>query len=164
MATTYNAPLFTSQANSGGAGQSADVGFLLSRDVEGKGRLALCLYTALGTEVTNDLVQLIQLPPGAKLIATKSQIIADTTVGTGVTVRVGDQTTTNRFAGTIDISAGGFFPFTNTLGTDVVVPVAVVGVSTNPTTADNIVTLKFVAITAITAGKKIAVLVEYLLP
>lgn len=161
---TFNSAVFTSQSNSGGAGASADVGFLLSRDVEGKGRLAIVSYTALGSEVTNDLVQLIQLPPGAKLIPSKSQIEATATVGTGVTVRVGDQTTANRFAGTIDISAGGHFPYTNTLGTDVIVPVAVVGVSTNPMTADNIVTLKFVAVTAITAGKIITNFIEYVLP
>lgn len=161
---TFNSAAFTSQSNSGGLGQSADVGFLLSRDIEGKARIANVQYTALGTEVTNDLVQLLQLPPGAKLLANKSSIEATATVGTGVTVRVGDQTTTNRFAGTIDISAGGHFAYTTTLGTDFITPVAVVGVSTSPATADNIVTMKFVAISAITAGKIIANFIEYVLP
>ena len=67
--------------------------------------------------------------PGAKVIDCDSAICATATVGTGVTVRIGDQTTANRFSGTIDISAGGYFPFTNTLGSEFPTPVAVVGAS-----------------------------------
>ena len=158
---TFTTALYNSQI--GAAGQSANVGFSLERDSQGKKRTAIISYTALGTEATNDLVKLVQLPIGAKVLATSSQILTDATVGTAVTVRVGDQTTANRWAGTIDISAGGFFPFTNTLGAELT-PVAVVGASTNPATADNVATLKFVAVTAITAGKVINVFLTYVLP
>jgi hypothetical protein len=155
---TRNSTIYQSQIGTGG--QSLNVGTSLERDVAGKERVAIVSYTALGTEVTNDLVNLVKLPPGAKLLPQKSSYLTTATVGTGVTVRIGDQTTANRWSGTIDISAGGYFPFTNTLGTELA-PVAVVGTTAS---ADDVVTLKFVAITAITAGKVITAIITYVLP
>jgi hypothetical protein len=155
---TFNSAVYTSQV--GSAGKSLNAGTLLSRDVQGKERVAIVSYTALGTEVTNDLVNLLKLPIGSKVLPQKCSYLATATVGTGVTVRIGDQTTANRFSGTIDISAGGFFPATNTLGTELA-PVAVVGTAA---AADDVVTLKFMAIGAITAGKVITVLITYVLP
>jgi hypothetical protein len=160
---TYNSAVYTSQV--GSAGKSLNAGTLLERDVQGKQRQAIVSYTALGTEATGDKVNLLKLPAGAKVIAVDCSIAATSSVGTGVTVRVGDQTTANRWAGTIDISAGGVFAFTATLGTEVVTPVAIVG----PTAAgaagtDDVVTLTFVAITSITAAKVITCLISYVLP
>lgn len=158
---TRNSALYTSQI--GSAGSSLNAGTLLERDVQGKERVALVSITALGTEVTNDLYRLLKLPPGAKLLPTKCSYMITATLGTGVTVRIGDQTTANRWSGTIDVSAGGYFPFTNTLGTELV-PVAIVGPDTTGASTDDIVTLKFVAITSITAGKVIGIVIAYLLP
>lgn len=158
---TRNSTTYASQI--GTAGQSQNVGFLLERDVAGKQRVAIVAITALGTEVTNDLYNLLKLPPGAKLLPGDCYYLTTATVGTGVTVRIGDQTTANRWSGTIDISAGGYFPFTNTLGTELN-PVAIVGPNAAGVSTDDIVTLKFVAITAITAGKVIGIIISYVLP
>jgi hypothetical protein len=155
MPTVRNSTVYTSQIGAGG--QSLNVGTLPDRDTQGKQRYAIVTVTALGTEVTGDSYRLLKLPAGCKVLAVDCSIIADATVGTGVTVRIGDQTTVNRWAGTIDISAGGYFAFTATLGTEVVVPVAIAGGT------DDIVTLTFVAITSITAAKRITILMSYLL-
>ena len=148
------------------AGASSNVGIPLAQDHEGKVRMAVFKYTALGTEITGDSVYLGKLPVGAKVLRANGQIEATATVGTGVTVRVGDQTTANRWAGTIDISAGGLFAFTATDGTEIVEPTAIVGPTVFGTVAatDDTVVLTFVAISAITAAKVIIVRVPYLMP
>lgn len=153
---TFNSALYTQQI--GSAGQSLNVNLPQYRDGEGKPRVLVISYTALGTEVTADTVNLCILPVNAKVLASKGNIQATATVGTAVTVRVGDSTAANRYAGTIDISAGGPFLFTATAGVDTVTPTAIT------TEASRIVVLTFVAITAITAGKIITVNLEYLTP
>lgn len=153
---TYNSTLYTQQT--GTPGQSLNVSLPQYRDGGGKPRIIVASYTALGTEVTGETVALCQIPLNAKVLPSKGNIQATATVGTGVTVRVGDSSAANRYAGTIDISAGGPFAFTATAGTDVVTPTAV----TTEATRD--VLLTFVAISAITAGKVISVTIEYLTP
>ncbi len=153
---TYNSALYTQQT--GTPGQSLNVNLPQYRDGEGKPRVVVVGYTALGTEVTGETVALCEIPINAKVLASKSNIQATATVGTGVTVRVGDSSAANRYAGTIDISAGGPFLFSATAGTDIVTPTAVT------TEATRTVLLTFVAISAITAGKIITVTVEYLTP
>lgn len=153
---TYNSALYTQQT--GTPGQSLNVSLPQYRDGEGKPRKVCVSYTALGTEVTGETVALCEIPINAKVVASSGKIMATATVGTGVTVRVGDTSDALRYAGTIDISAGGPFLFTATTGTDMVTPTAVT------TEATRVVILKFVAITAITAGKIITVFIEYLTP
>lgn len=153
---TYNSSLYTQQIGTGG--QSLNVNLPQYRDGGGKPRVIVVSYTALGSEVTGETVALCQLPLNAKVLASKGNIQATATVGTGVTVRVGDSSAANRYAGTIDISAGGPFLFTATVGTDTVTPTAIT------TAATQIVLLTFVAITAITAGKIITVTIEYVTP
>jgi hypothetical protein len=146
---TYNSALFT--AETGTPGQSLNVSLPGYRDSECKTRVIPVSYTALGTEITGETVALCRLPLNAKVIAAFGNIQATATVGTGVTVRVGDSSAANRYAGTIDISAGGPFLFTATAGVDTVTPLAI----TTEATRD--VLLTFVAISAITAGKIITV-------
>lgn len=153
---TFNSALYTAQT--GTPGQSLNVSLPQYRDGEGKPRLVVVSYTALGTEVTGNTVALCIIPINAKVVSMKSNLCATATVGTGVTVRVGDSSAANRYAGTIDISAGGPFLFSATVGTDLVTPTPVT------TEATRIVLLTFVAISAITAGKIITINLEYLTP
>lgn len=156
---TFNSSIYNSMI--GTAGASMNVGTNLNRDIQGQQRNALIGYTTLGTEVTGNTLALMYLPKGAKLLPQDSNYTITATLGTGVTVRVGDSATANRWSGTIDVSAGGFFPFTNTLGSELE-PVAVT--ADYPTLTTNLVQLTFVAITSITAGKRIFILVSYILP
>lgn len=151
---TFDSALLTKQL--GSAGQSLNVNLPQYRDADGKPRITSVSYTCLGTEATGDLVRLCEVPLNSKVLACKSNIQATATVGTGVTVRVGDSSDALRYAGTIDISAGGTFAFTATVGTDMVTPTAIT------TEATRIIVLKFVAVSAITAGKIITVNLEYL--
>lgn len=150
---TFKSDIYSGQFPTAG---SANTGFKIERDVGGKTRYALCSYTTVGTEVTSDTVQLVSLPVGCKVCYWDGIIRATASLGTGVTVRIGDGTTANRWAGTIDISAGGPFLWTATAGTEILAPVAL--------TAATVVTLTFVAITSITAGKVIFVAVPYIEP
>lgn len=153
---TYDSALYTQQ--NGTPGQSLNVNLPQYRDGGGKPRIIVVSYTALGTEVTGETINLCILPINAKVLASKCNIQATATVGTGVTVRVGDSTAANRYAGTIDISAGGPFAFTATAGVDTVTPTAIT------TEASRIVLFTFVAISAITAGKIITTTIEYETP
>lgn len=152
----FDSTLFTSQ--NGTPGQSLNVSLPQYRDGEAKPRCIPVSYTALGTEATGDTIRLCIVPINSKVLARKSSIQTTATVGTGVTVRLGDSSDAARYMGTVDISAGGAFATTATAGTDCVVPTAVT------TEATRIVLLTFVAISAITAGKIITVFVEFNTP
>jgi len=169
MATFTGYPYSSQQ---GAAGSSLNVNVPLERDAMAKERIIPFRYVSVGTEATADKVTLAVLPPGSKVIAAKSLIVCGSAintvgaVGTGVTVRFGDQTTANRWAGTIDISAGGVFLFTATTGTEIITPVAIVGPTSFGTVAatDDTLTMTFVAITTLAAGKYISGFVTVLLP
>lgn len=152
----FDTPLFTQE--NGTPGQSLNVSLPQYRDGEAKPRVQTISYTCLGTEVTADTVRLCIVPLNCKVLARKSAIQTTATVGTGVTVRLGDSSDAARYMGTVDISAGGAFLTTATAGTDIVVPTAVT------TEATRVILLTFVAISAITAGKIITVYLEYSTP
>lgn len=156
---TFNSSVYNSMI--GAAGASMNVGTLLNRDIQGIPRNALIGYTTTGAEVTGNTIALMYLPKGAKLIPQDSNLTITATLGTSVTVRFGDSATVNRWSGTIDISAGGFFGFTNPLGAELE-PVAVT--ADYPTLTTNLVQLTFVNIGAITAAKRIFILITYILP
>lgn len=150
---TYKSDIYSGQFPTAA---SANIGFKLERDVGGKVRYALCSYTTTGSEAANDTVQLVSLPVGSKVTYWDGIIRATASVATVATVRIGDGTTANRWADTINISAGGAFAWTAAAGTEIIAPVAL--------TAATVVTLTFVAITSITAGKVIFVVVPYIEP
>ena len=146
---TFISALFTAQT--GTPGQSLNVNLPQYRDEESKTRIVPVSYTTLGTEVTGNTIALLRVPLNCKVLAAFGNLQITATLGTGVTVRVGDSSAANRYAGTIDVSAGGPFLFTATAGGDTVTPTAV----TTEATRD--ILLTFVAISAITAGKIITV-------
>jgi hypothetical protein len=152
----FDSTLFTAQ--NGTPGQSLNVSLPQQRDAQGKARCLPISYTCLGTEATGDTIRLAIVPLNSKVLARKSSIQTTATVGTGVTVRLGDSSDAARYMGTVDISAGGAFATTATAGTDCVTPTPIT------TEATRTILLTFVAISAITAGKVITVFLDVLTP
>lgn len=156
MATTTNSALYTAQT--GTPGQSLNVSLPQQRDAQSKTRVIAVPYTALGTEATGDLVNLCIVSLNSKVLTAHGKIMATASLGTNVTVRIGDSSDALRYAGTIDISAGGPFLLTATAGTDMVTPTAIT------TEATRTIVLKFVAITTLAAGQVVTVLLTVQTP
>jgi hypothetical protein len=153
---TFTTPTYVAQ--NGAAGKSLNVGTLLERDVAGKERVLISSYTSTGAEATNDLIQFGLLPIGAKVIPGSSYWITTVgSIGTTVTVSLGDQTTAARWSTTQALAGGGFFALSAALGSELV-PVAVTG------TGDNVITAKLTTISSFTAAKVVTLVLKYILP
>lgn len=153
---TFNTPLYTAQV--GGAGASLNVNLPGIKNAEAKVKVVPILYTLLATEAANDLINLTKLKLGARVIAGLSRIICQDP-GTTLTVRIGDTNDAARYAGTIDISAGGDFPLSTTPGTDLYVPTDIaVPIPPNTATDQTVVILKVITAAALTAGNKLLIL------
>ena len=155
---TFNTTLYTAQASSPGASANAQANFPLAKNAYGKLRIVQVPYALAGTEAANDLIKLTLLKAGARVIAGLSRVICQDP-GTSLTLRVGDATDALRYAGTIDISAGGDFPFSTTAGTDLYVPTDIASTQAATTIGDSanqtVVQVKVIAVTALTAGAKL---------
>lgn len=76
-------------------------------------RIATCLVTLAGTEAADDLINLVRLPKGARVITQLCSCEAENP-GTALVIDIGDDDTTaddDRYVDGLTLSAGGHFAF-----------------------------------------------------
>jgi hypothetical protein len=106
MATTSTST-FTAQTGSGGGTPSAQAAYPNPRTVGGKLRLAQIPYQLVSSSLpaAGDIIQLGKLPVGSRVIAALSSIQCPDP-GTTLTLKVGDYSNANRYAGIRGTLAG----------------------------------------------------------
>lgn len=83
------------------------------QDVSADLQVANVLYTLVGTEVADDLFNLVKLPRGARLVTGLSHVEAENP-GTALVIDIGDTDSTadeDRYSDGLTLSAGGHFGF-----------------------------------------------------
>lgn len=78
------------------------------------GNLLICnaTYTLLGTESASDVINIIQLPEGARVVPHLCQVYAENP-GTALTIKFGDAADDDRYSTAVALGAGGNFSFSN---------------------------------------------------
>ena len=148
MATTYSDLATAQYAADGNASQRLENSQLSAGNLY----LAEARLTCADIAAANDIVELVYLPEGARVIPHLCKITADNP-GTELTVQIGDGANPDLYSGTVDISAGGVFDFA---GGDAAVDGYV-------TTAHDSVDLKAIAVDTLTDASDITVFIAYTL-
>ena len=107
MATTYS-DIATNQQDSSKF-EDRPSGLNVSSPV----RISNVLYTLVGTEAADDLINLVKLPKGARVITQLSSCEAENP-GTALVIDIGDDDSTaddDRYVDGLTLSAGGAFAF-----------------------------------------------------
>lgn len=106
MATTSTS-FYTSQVGSSGGTPSAQTSFPTPRQIGGKLRLAQIPYQIVSSSLpaAGDIIQLCKLPASSRVIASMSSVQCDDP-GTTLTLKVGDYSNANRYAGIRGTTAG----------------------------------------------------------
>lgn len=118
------------------------------------------LYTMLGTEAANDLINIAKLPQGAVIDPCHSTVVGDG-VATTATLHVGDDDTAgvgaaaddDRYATSMDVAAAGVDRFDSTAAAARLTPYAL--------GADSIIQGKFATMNTPVAGKKLRFRIGY---
>jgi hypothetical protein len=127
-------------------------------DLQLKPKVATVLYTMLGTEAANDLINLCVLPEGAIVDPTHSSLTTDG-VATTCTLSVGDTDDTtaavaDRYAVALNPAAAGHALFSSTAGAARLTPYAL--------QKDTVIQAKFLTLVTPVAGKKLLFRIGYL--
>ena len=109
-------------------------------------------FTCADIAAANDIVELVYLPEGARVLPHLSKIAADNP-GTELTVQIGDGANPDLYSGTVDISAGGVFDFAG----------GNAAVDGYVTTAQDSVDLKAIAVDTLTDASDVTVFIAYTL-
>lgn len=125
--------------------------------VNGTLRMARATYVATGNEAAGDVINIVQLPVGAMIVASKCRVSSDGVGGTGAAVAsIGDAGNASRYSATsITVSSAA---------TSLVTPQNAIAVVPYAISAGNETVTATLALTSgsLTAGKLISFLIAYI--
>lgn len=94
--TTWNSNIYTGQIGSAGASLNAASGFPLAQMESGKLRSSVVQYALNGNESANDVINIIKLKIGSKIIPSMSRVVCEDP-GTALTINIGDAGSATRY-------------------------------------------------------------------
>jgi hypothetical protein len=142
-----------------------DVTTLRNRNAERDQSAQVCfadvLYTMVGTEAANDVINLVRLPGGVKIDPTLSSVTGDG-IATTATIDVGDNDVlgvgavadVDRYADGLDVAAAGIDLFSANACAARLTPYVLGG--------ESIIQAKFITLVTPVAGKKLRFRIAYL--
>lgn len=155
-----NTPLFLA---TGGPGVQSFVGspqanaaWPRAKEARPKERVIPILYVMTGTEAANDLLRLVKLYPGERVLAGRSKVVCEA-LGAAVTAQIGDTSNALRYSNTMTLTAIAANEFAATPGTDLYTPTDVVDTTLTGAADQTVPILKFITVTTPTAGKKLII-------
>lgn len=121
-------------------------------DVNGGVRAAVVTYTMVGTEATNDVINLVKLPAGASVIAEQITVSGNAPAST-FAADIGDEDDPDRYVDGLGIASSGTYLATAAIG--------VAGLTPHKLTSDQWISLTGASIATPSAGKLITVVIPY---
>lgn len=158
--TTWNSTLYTGQTGSAGASLNASSSFPMAQKESGKLRYSDVTYALNGNESANDIINIVELKPGAFLVPSLCRIVCEDP-GTALTLDIGDAVTADRYMDGGALTTAHDTSFTAAPSVTATAawytPYAIVG-GTTPTT---VIKAKVITATALTAAAKVRFLIAW---
>lgn len=152
---TFNTSRYSAQIGSAGASPAA--AFPLAEFIGGKLRYAVIEYALAGTEVANDLINLVRLKRGAVPIPALSRIVCEDP-GTALTIDIGFASNDDALCDGAALTTAHDVSFT---GAPSVTAVAAQYVPAAIAAGDEVIFATVKTATALTAGAKLLFLIAY---
>jgi len=152
---TFNSDNYAAQVGSAGASPAA--AYPLAKNIAGKLRYAVIPYALAGTEIANDIINLVRFKVGSKVISSLSRIVCEDP-GTALTIDIGFASNADALCDGAALTTAHDVSFT---GAASVTAVAAQYIPVDIASGDEVIFATVKTATTLTAGAKLLFLIAY---